>query len=68
MVDLFLDTALLAKSSDHNAVRDLGALLQPLSQAAAACRPSAPTAAVIQRVRQRILRFSHVRLDSLELQ
>ena len=59
MVDLFLDTALLAKGSNHAAVTDLGALLQPLSQAAAACRPAAPTPAVLQRVRCIALDSTH---------
>ena len=51
VLDLFLDMALLAKGSDHAAIRDLGALLQPLSQAAAACRRAAQSPASLQRVR-----------------
>lgn len=51
VLDLFLDMALLAKGSDHAAIRDLGALLQPLSLAAAACRRATQSPATLQRVR-----------------
>lgn len=51
VLDLFLDVALLAKGSDQAAIRDLGALLQPLSQASAACRRVAESPATLQRVR-----------------
>ena len=51
ILDLFLDTALLARGSDPASIRDLGALLQPLAQAASACRPAVPSPATLQRVR-----------------
>lgn len=51
ILDLFLDTALLARGSDPASVRDLGALLQPLAQAASACKPALPSPTALQRVR-----------------
>ena len=50
VLDLFLDTALLVKSSDAAAIKDLGALLQPLMQAASACRISADASPTMQKV------------------
>ena len=50
ILDLFLDTALLVKSSDAAAIKDLGALLQPLMQAASACRISADASPTMQKV------------------